>query len=315
MRAGWVLVLCLAALGIPAEARAADAEAMSLRYDAPPGCPDAASFFGEVSARTTRVRASRSGELARVLVVHIERRDESFAGHLTIEDAQTKSSPRDVTGDSCAEVVRALGLVAALAIDPSASVTERPPPPEPNEPIAPPAPSVPAGEGSSLTAEVGAGVEASARSDVVVGARLFGEIEIGGVAVRLAAMRTFAVDREAVTGSVTLAWTTGTLAVCPFRIALGDDVTVRPCAELGAGILQAKGVGVRDAQDETRPWVDAGAHGRLSWAPARRLALEVEAGANMALLRESFRFDPNVVAYQVPVIAAFARAGVGVLFP
>lgn len=296
-------------------ARAADAEPIALRYEAPAGCPDGATFFGEVTARTSRARARRAGEDARVLVVRIVRRGASFSGELTIEDARQRSSPRDVTGDSCAEVVSALGLVAALAVDPAASVAPRPPPAEVEAPAEKKEPAPSEGEGTKLAGTLGAGAEASGRADLVMGLRVFGELELGGVALRLAAMRTFAVDRAATVGNVTLAWTTGAFELCPFRIDVAEDLGLRPCGAFAAGVLQAEGTGVRDAQSEARPWADAGAHARLSWIPARPLSLEIEGGATLALLRESFRFDPNVIAYQAPVIAGFVRFGAGVHFP
>lgn len=312
----WGTTFGVATAAVASGARAADAEPIALRYEAPLGCPDGATFFGEVSARTSRARASAAGEAARVLVVRIARRGASFRGELTIEDAQQRSSPRDVTGDSCAEVVSALGLVAALAVDPAASVAPRPPPAEPEKPAEEaPASAAPPGAGTKVAGTLGAGAEASGRADLVVGLRVFGEIELGGVALRLAAMRTFAVDRAATVGNVTLAWTTGAFELCPFRVDVAQDLALRPCGAFAAGVLQAEGTGVRDAHDETRPWADAGAHARLSWIPTRPLSLEVEGGATLALLRESFRFDPNVVAYQAPVIAGFVRLGAGVHFP
>jgi len=105
-----------------AETRAtAAAEPIALRFDATAGCSTEAAFFDEMSARTSHVRRARPGEAARVLRVSIGRDGARVVGRLVIEDDGTESEPRVVAAPSCAGVVRALAIVAALSIDPAAT--------------------------------------------------------------------------------------------------------------------------------------------------------------------------------------------------
>ncbi|MBS2018334.1 MAG: hypothetical protein JST00_36030 [Deltaproteobacteria bacterium] len=348
----WILLVAFARA-----AHAQDApEPFSVDYRAPDGCPDASAFLGEVTARTPRARAAATGERARVLHVRVEKRGDTLAGRLWIEDAGAASTAREVSGGSCGEVVGALGLVAALAVDPRASVAPRPAPaaasasPSPPAPATapappttdPPPPTPPAEERPTTSAPreadeasrspsppqardprrwtVGAGGEVSALSDAVVSLRLFGELDFGGglvaPALRIAAGRSLPVDRVAPIGRAALTWTDGALEVSPLRFALARSVlTLRPCAAVAAGILEAEGAGVATPRAETRAWVAASVHGRLAWTPISALVLELEGGAHLPLLREKFFFDPNVPIYQAPAIAGFGRFSAGVRFP
>ena len=122
----------------------ADVEPLGVDYTAPDGCPPASSFFSEITARTPRARAARSGERARVLHVKVTRRGEAHVGTLAVEDTTGTGSAREVSGGTCAEVVGALALVAALAVDPHASVAPRPPPTPTPTPTPTPATALPA---------------------------------------------------------------------------------------------------------------------------------------------------------------------------
>ncbi|MBX3186526.1 MAG: hypothetical protein KF819_05905 [Labilithrix sp.] len=333
------------ALAAPRAGAQEEPEPFAVDYGAPRGCPDAAAFFGEVTARTPRARSAVGGESARVLRVRVEKRGQTHAGRLWIEEGAATSSARDVSGGSCGEVVGALGLVAALAVDPAASVAPRPAPeaaPTPAPTTEPPPSPSPPNEPKSLDANepardrstdppartpqkhepprwnVGAAAEVAALADAVVAVRIFGERDFGGrllaPSIRIAASRTLSVDRSASIGAATLAWTAGTIDLCPLRFDLASAVTARPCAGLTVGILVADGSGIPTPRSETRAWVSASAHVRLAWALSAVLALEIEGGALAPMLRESFFFDPNVLVYRAPAIAGFGRLGAGVSF-
>ncbi|MEZ4257717.1 MAG: hypothetical protein R3B36_01535 [Polyangiaceae bacterium] len=96
------------------------AEPVRLAYDAPADCPSSSAFFDEIAARTPKVRRPEAGEEARTLRVRVTREGDAYAGSLTIEQGASGTTPRRVGGSSCAEVVSALGLIAALAVDPEA---------------------------------------------------------------------------------------------------------------------------------------------------------------------------------------------------
>ncbi len=120
-------------------------EPIRITFAAPPGCPDEQAFTGELRARTARARLAWPGEPARTFRVTITRHAGQTLGNLTIEEAGGGSAVREVTGRTCPEVVSALALVMALAIDPHALTTVHPPSPEmgPKDTPAPAPPAVP----------------------------------------------------------------------------------------------------------------------------------------------------------------------------
>jgi len=116
--------LTVCAVGDAARAQGG-AEPITVAYEAPNECPDADAFFREVAARTTHARAAKPGDRARRLHVVVARRGHVYAGKLWIEETETSSSAREVIGAACADVVGALSLVAAVAVDSEASVAQR----------------------------------------------------------------------------------------------------------------------------------------------------------------------------------------------
>jgi hypothetical protein len=102
-------------------------EAIRLTFAAPPACPDEQAFTAELRARTSRARLAWPGEPARTFRVTITRNQGATLGNLTIEETGGSSAVREVTGKTCPEVVSALALVMALAIDPHALTTIHPP--------------------------------------------------------------------------------------------------------------------------------------------------------------------------------------------
>jgi hypothetical protein len=344
----------VAIVAIAGVARAQEApEPLAVAYEAPQGCPAPSAFFGEIAARTTRARAAQPQERARVMHVVITERDREYAGRLWIEDANASSTSRFVSGKTCAEVVGALALIGALAVDPRASTapiataptaaeaagpattappattTSAPPPappaattaPEParDRPSVAPAPTASSDQRGRV--EVGAQAEVAFVAGAVGSGRLFVDLSIGpraglfAPALRLAATRSLDVDRAAAIGGATLRWTAGALDVCPIRVAPAATVSLRPCAGSSFGVLDASGTGIATSVSRSRPWATVSAFGRLVWEPLSWLDVELELGVVAPLYRESFFFMPGVSVYEAPAAALLSRAGLGVRFP
>ena len=122
MSRGLGIGACVAILTIAGVARAQDAaEPLAVAYEAPEGCPRSEAFFQEISARTTKARAAQPNERARVMHVVVTRSGGQHEGRLWIEDASASSTARSVSGKTCGEVISALALIGALAVDPRAS--------------------------------------------------------------------------------------------------------------------------------------------------------------------------------------------------
>ena len=94
-------------------------EPIRIAYHAPARCPDEAQFLGEVFARTPLARSAAEGEAAREFAVDIaDGSDGALSGSLEIHSTDSPVSRRDITATRCDELVSALALMVALAVDP-----------------------------------------------------------------------------------------------------------------------------------------------------------------------------------------------------
>ena len=112
---------------------AAEPVAVHIDYSVPNGCPSLGRLVHHVEERTNRARLAGPEEEARKLVVRVERVRDGFRGRLVVPTAGA-AQHRQVTDASCEEVIEALGFFIALAIDPNASMSTRPPASEPPPP-------------------------------------------------------------------------------------------------------------------------------------------------------------------------------------
>jgi hypothetical protein len=159
----------IAGLAVPAGA-SGDVEPIHFQYVASAPCPDEASFLALVRGRTQRWREAAVGaEDARQFLVeagvsevgcrtrHSSERcgpEHQTAGRLawarlTVTESGKAGAPREIRAPSCDEAVGAIAVVAALAIDPTASTAPvaapthpTPPPPAVTEEKVVPAPVV-----------------------------------------------------------------------------------------------------------------------------------------------------------------------------
>jgi hypothetical protein len=115
-------VFVVAMAGLPTSAWA-QVEPIRVTYRAYSGCPGESRFREEIEGRTERARWAAENERARTFVVTVTLENEIVRGSLSITSVDGSASRREVTGDTCSEVVSALALITALAIDPSASTT------------------------------------------------------------------------------------------------------------------------------------------------------------------------------------------------
>src|SRR5688572_10869341 len=113
--------LALACASVASVARAAP-EPIALHYQAVGGCPNPEFFASQVTARTAQVRFDDPGAAGSFRVV-VHSTGSGYAGVLSVIDRNGKESVRRFEAESCDNVVVALALVAALAIDPNAVAT------------------------------------------------------------------------------------------------------------------------------------------------------------------------------------------------
>jgi hypothetical protein len=107
-------------------AQASESEHIRIQFSAPDNCPDQTAFERALRRRTTRYQLASEQEPARQFVVTITSSGAGALGRLAIQGMGADVSVRTVSGKSCDEVLSALALMTALAIDPDYRPTARP---------------------------------------------------------------------------------------------------------------------------------------------------------------------------------------------
>ena len=139
----------LAVMLAAAPSRADLEEKVFLRYRETGRCPARAAFVAQVEARTARAQWVGSAEGVREFSLTVGQDEAGASGRLVIRTHGGPPAVRTIRGQSCSEVVAAMALVTALAIDPRAKTEPLPAPAEPgaeapSEPVAPAEPAPPA---------------------------------------------------------------------------------------------------------------------------------------------------------------------------
>jgi len=104
-------------LAVGGAAHAAETTPVRIALETPEGCSSVRAFYAAIRSRTARVHLSTRPKEGLELRVIVTRLPTKFRGELRVVDLAGQSSTREVSGASCEEVVRALSLTAALAVD------------------------------------------------------------------------------------------------------------------------------------------------------------------------------------------------------
>jgi hypothetical protein len=328
-----------------AGANAQTPRTVRIEYEAPAGCPDERAFEGQVRGRSSRISVTAGGET--VVRVRIAGRGKRASGEVTLADASGRESKRSVDG-TCTDVVAALALIAALALDPTAS-TEREapapaastapapsppassaPPPAASASTKPPAPAVSApaaasSEQAAVTAatphtwawSIGAhaGVTGGVTPDVLFTVPVLLDVSLRAKGLFAPALRLrFERSGSGGTGpTADFSWTTGSLDLCPIAFSPGP-LRFWPCVRAEAGALEAAGVGVSPTRTSVRPWVTLGLEVRVRLAIVGPIFAEIEGGAFAPLVRDRFFLEPAATIHTTPAVAPAGAAGIGVTF-
>jgi hypothetical protein len=332
MRHGSVRALALFVL-LLAKASLADTETESVRliYAGVDDCPNSAAFKREVRARTPKASFSDASE-GRTFDVKLERSKHGFSGELAIVERDGARSTRRLDGELCEEVVSALALVAALAVDPEASSAprselglpsapsigeparepEREPQREPERAPAPP----PSAARLSLRAGISAGVVQGPAPEPLIAAAP--EFELARVdadwrpSLRIAfvAAETGIVGPEAELASFRLL--AARIELCPHALALSRKLSMSACLLGDVGALRARGEAAPEPGAATRPWATLGLGLGLAYAITGGIYLRLSAAEAANLTRDDFVFlDPHVLVHDVPVASSSLFLGVG----
>lgn len=255
-------------------------------------------------------------------------------GQLEVRRGDARSDTREVDAISCAEVVEALALVAAVALDEldPQPVVIAPPPPSPTSPVKaisptpraqpPRAQGAPFVLGVGLTggiAFIGAspgptmGAYFDAEGTDAAGPLLAGRSLRVGLHSMTSAVHASPVDGT--TPAADLLWWFPRGTFCPIRSALSGSVAVRVCADAEAGFLWARGRGYQAPANRTRPWLAVGAGGALSFRPVPPLVIEVVPTLSVPVVRDRWVVDPGVSLYRAPPVIGTVNLGFGVTLP
>jgi hypothetical protein len=326
-------------------ATTAETEPVVLTFDAPPGCPSAAQFLQELALRTERARLAAPGEVARRFVASVGVTAAGSSGRLEIQGTDGAVARREVTGHDCVEVTSALTLVAALAIDPQASLMPRaellagttvapeaspvfpmqavpapdvaaPPWQRPEDPTAPRAATPVWSLGAALGSLVGAMPSVALGGGAFVGFAPDADDPLVP-SFRVGALAEFASPSFAGGIGADVSWWVSRLEACPLRPRLASTFAVELCAAVDAGVFHSIGRGLDHTEGATRGWLAPGAEARLVWAPAVGPFVEIGGGAVVPVRRYPLYYQapgaPETGVWEMPRVAGTLalRAGWG----
>ncbi len=291
-----IAIAIVAVLAVGAPALAASRDAVTLAYTAPAGCPDRAAVEAAVRERTPDVVFAPSAP--RSFAIAITARGDDFVG--TLSTSGDPTSAQELSARRCDDLVGALALVTALAIDPTGGLIHSTPS------LAPPAPRW------SLDATTSAAVAFGITPDPMP------ELAIEGramprpwLALALGAVAGY--DRaELDTGAARFVWTAIRPAAC-WRPVHGR-FEASACGHVELGLTRATGEDIVLGQSVTRAWTAGGAHGDARWQVTPSVFVQLQAGASVPFQRDRYLFQPSMTIHETAAVTAWVGAGVGMRF-
>ena len=226
-------------------------------------------------------------------------------------DGPDGSTHREIEAAECIEVVRALALILAMAIDPDAgssgNALQSPAELEPTRVPPPRPPSSAKSHGLWWAAGASAALTGGVAPRPSLSEGLFLELGRGrnpglSANVRLAGVHAHG-SVTARAGSADFDLLALRVASCPYRV--GARVALSGCASFDLGRLQGRGSHTLAAQSRSATWLGPGGFvdAELQVLPGLRLQLEL--GALLPLARDSFYFGPDETVHRIPTLAGY----------
>ncbi|MEZ4359292.1 MAG: hypothetical protein R3B48_03865 [Kofleriaceae bacterium] len=282
-----------------------------LHYQAPQGCADGAIMRARLVARSPTVDAT-----TRRIDISIELIDEDYVGTLRLDE--DPRAYREIRGARCQDVVDALALIAALALDlEMLDAPDEPPPASAMRPAATVAGGVQSGPPraarwraqATAAGQVAGGVSPGAMYALAIGARL----ERVGVA-RVALTAWLGRDNTSSNmGEVSFRWTAARAGLCLNPTI--EDLGLEVCADLEAGVRSVAAPDAVRSAPARRLWLAAGAHAGFEWPESSRSFGQLQVGLATALVRDRFYLTPNETLHATPPIIPWLLLGAGIRFP
>jgi hypothetical protein len=316
----------LVALGLPAAGSVEAPIPIRIDFDAPADCSTGEAFYQGVRSRTDRVRRAETGESGTELGVRVTKTPGKVHGELDLIGEHGESDRRVVDGETCDEVVEALSLTAALALDPTARVTPVAVPPEPStapRPVAAPCPSPPEPVVSPNAFELA--VRARAVAALVV--RPYASFGASaGASVRPVSLSKtgpsfgFAVEYlgNDVFGEPEGALVHTTIVVlsaCPLRPKLANGFFIEPCLTGKGGWIEAEGKGLTNPDWAIRSWWSLGAEVAVELELGGGFATELAPRLDVPIVKRNFTTgEPPEALAETPAVSPGVGVGIGYYF-
>lgn len=282
---------------------AAANETFRLTYDAPWECP-ARDYFGrQLGARLRRLSLKDPGNSAMSLDVRISNVGSAYSGHIRLVDIEGALVERDVDGSTCVDVVAALALISAIALDTSHNHSRA----NVGETFKPQASHLAIGVLGGIHTAISDGVAPTLGLSATVRRRnRFGEHEL-----RLSTLVGFNGRMQASdalgqpAGGARFLWLAARISGCPFQTRR-LPVSLGGCAILEVGALRGTGLDTVGAQSRQGPWLAPGVlfNASIQTSP---LTLRLAAGGVRPLIRDRFLFSPETTIFRPPSLGLVAE--------
>jgi hypothetical protein len=343
--ASYLVLVSAAASGLATADPSKGAKPVQIEFDAPAGCSGADAFFSSLRSRTDEVRQSDENEPHTTIQVRLTRTRGRVLGELRVVDDRGGADTRKMQGASCDDVVEALSLTAALAVDPNALLSapatatvrtaSAAPGADTNASPAvsnPPAASKPAAAAEPAVAaalhapaahapldvpwfELGAGALGTAllTSSTSPGIVFSSRFTLAGSGVlrptlglALAHVRNDIVQSPR---ALQVSLTGLAATACPLRFST-SILTIQPCALVVAGWLSASGREATYTYDVDHLWIGTGGVLHLSAFIADGLSLDLDGGVSAPLFKRRFyATTPGNIVGETPSISPIASLG------
>jgi hypothetical protein len=316
--------LCLVTVGV---AFSQD-NRIDLQYSADDGCPSRSEFIARVRARTQLAEFVESDGTERRFDVSARIDGHRAVGSFVSGRGNATGTARQVTSERCDDVVSALALIVALAVDPHAKLDQALPSSEPDAtrtapdavtaqstsvPVAPrrnphPTSTAAAPEnrphtgGGSWIFGVSANGQLWAGSPAIAFGGLSATVQWQSLAEgTLAPAVSLSIEHEqsptihaALGGGARFALNNAAWALCPLRVSVGSSITLRPCVGAAGGWIAATGVRegpIVGALQRNRPWWSIQQAVQMQAELGKLWLFVAQAGLAEPLWRDDFVFD------------------------
>lgn len=313
----------------------AEQSSFRLTYDAPRPCPNETAVSESILSHSRRGRLATGDELARTIELEVRTDHGEFIGALSFVDLERRPVRRELRAPTCDELVQALVLVTALAIDAQA-------PSEvwagrvdaPMEYYAPLGPEIAAAAVTVEASPFEPGLSAPCPPVAALALARMNTAAVPGWGMGLAGLVRLPWPAARVTTELGLGWSAGSAhaqgesarfdvthgiaRLCAWALE-SAAVGTGGCGGVEAGALLAQGHAtdrITEVFRRSSAWLGLALVGRLRFRLGSRLGVESELGGLVPLYRPEFELDlpdvsSNLPLFRSPRIGLVAGLGLG----